>query len=174
METFYYEIVVDTDCYAGAFERAMAAYIFGAVGESGVDVEYVPAPNSFPISWAHNDNGGALVAFDHESRGWEYHNYGNIAPTPGLRNTGDGTVVPYNGETVNGPVWPAYQSVVFRFENGFTPSTAQVEEVKDRALDFPSVYKNMSAQNEDVTITAIRVVKTQSTTTQSVYSLNIP
>lgn len=161
--SFFYEIIVDTDSYSGNFEREMAAYAFGCLDVNNMGYEYVEQ-DVFPLPWACNSHScyGPLIALDPEERGEMYEKYGNISPTPGFRNNGSGVHLPYAGEEIEGNLWPAYQSVAFRFENGFTPTEDQVKELQERLRGFPKAFTEKEIiKKSPITLTGIRLVRTE-------------
>jgi hypothetical protein len=164
--SFYYEVVVDTDQYAGNFEREMASFVFGCFDVNRVGAEYVEQ-GVFPLPWAcseHEAYASVIVAHDREGRGELYEKFGNIAPTPGFRNNGMGKHFPYTeGEAIEGNFYPAYLSVSFRFQNGFEPSAEQLAELKARVLEFPEVYtpRIKTHTKPTINITGFRLLKTE-------------
>jgi hypothetical protein len=67
--------------------------------------------------------------------------------------------MPYNGETIDGRFYPAYQSIAFRFEPGFEPSTEQLAELKERVLKFPAAYAQQNPSKPALEITGFRLLQ---------------
>lgn len=105
--------VVDTDSYAGNFERDMCAHITGQIGECGVGAEYRTDIEDLKedhydfdlekiCSWLENHV--IQVPDDHAC-----YRPCTIWPTPGRTNNGNGG---HSDVTDSNPMkWPAYESV---------------------------------------------------------------
>jgi hypothetical protein len=131
-------LVIDTDAYAGNFERYMAAYVTGQVGGCGVGEEVVAALPEADL---------AALAWVAEVIGQEVDEHGvcrpvRIEPTPGFFNDGRGQhfrdgAQPPNGLFLDRP-WPAYQSVAIPFTA--LPTPEQIAQLQERARTFCARY----------------------------------
>lgn len=142
--------VVDTDRYAGNFERELVAYMTGAVGECGVGEEYaeqVPQSIHKLFSWnldAQPDDSGCL----HSSTlvattGWHNDGWGNhYRNAPGQEPT---------------PPYPAYLSVGIYFLK--KPDESSTEILRNRAKDFFGAYQATKV----VTILGFRLIEVTET-----------
>jgi hypothetical protein len=163
------EIVVDTDCYSGNFEREMTAWVFGVVEEweSAAGNPYLETDPA--LSWARYDEEsyepGALVTTLHEEFGPSWQ---QIEETPGWKNDGMGRcsrIVPGEEQGTYG----ACNSVRWVFGRILTPQ--ELESVRLRLLSF-AIERNsrMASSNRDdavLTIEGIRVFEVVETRTET-------
>jgi hypothetical protein len=131
-------LVVDTDAYAGNFERYMTAYMTGQVGECAVGEEVVaalPEADLTALAWV-----AEVIGQEVDEHG--VHRPVRIEPTPGFFNDGRGQhfrdgEAPPNGLFLDKP-WPAYQSVAILFTA--LPSPEQIRQLQERARTFCARY----------------------------------
>lgn len=127
-----YVFVVDTDHYAGNFERQMVAYVTGSLGECGVGREeqaLFEEESGFPdlmdkMSHQPDDHGCFRPA--------------TIWTTPGRYNNGNGKH--FDGEPVGKGRYPAYESVAAFFHE--RPTDEEIVEMKERAHKFVQYWRD--------------------------------
>ncbi len=110
--------VIDTEQYAGNFERELCAFLTGQVGDCGKGDDYVDHLKdrpSFENVWHVPDDHGA-------------HRPASIWATPGWSNDGKGNHSKKPGK------WPAHLSVAIFFESRPTPE--QIKFLKANAAKF--------------------------------------
>jgi hypothetical protein len=120
-------IVIDTNLYAGNFERELAAYCTGQTGECQVgdrQAEMFREDVSAEIDQAFQNAIGSRA----DDRGTMRPS--SIWATPGRKNDGVGNFS--NGEP---DPWPAYESVAIFFNKRPTPEMINV--IKTRAEEYP-------------------------------------
>lgn len=131
--------IIDTNEYAGNFERELVAYITGAVGECGVGDDYAEMFQEDVDPAMQTQFSNTIAQVDFEDDGclrpamiWE---------TPGRLNNGVGVCyddTPQN-RLDNGGCWPAYESVAAAFDERPTP--AMIELMKQRAQQFMDIHQ---------------------------------
>lgn len=131
--------IIDTNEFAGNFERELVGYITGHVGECGVGDEYAGMfqEDVDPVMQTAISNIVAQVDFEDDgclrpAMIWE---------TPGRVNNGRGfnyDDTPENRLT-HGGGYPAYESVAAAFEE--RPSPEMIELMKQRAHEFMNVHE---------------------------------
>jgi len=125
-----YLFVVDTDSYAGNFEREMCAYITGQTGECGVGEENTElAKQEIPdvvaqledlVEWVLDEHGCARPVA--------------IFPNPRYGNDGNGNHALLSDENKEQFPWPAYNSVAIFFHS--IPDSGLLDVMKERARDI--------------------------------------
>ncbi len=149
-----YIFVVDTDKYAGNFERPMCAYMTGCVGdcEVGQDKaeEFVEDIQDDRIA-SEFDEGVLQVADEHGC-----YRPVSIWPTPGWGNNGMGKHAQLDGENDKVYHWPAYMSVAIFFQE--RPSTELIDLMKKRAAEYVELYKKEKF-GEKIKISGFRLIK---------------
>jgi len=140
--------VVDTEQYAGNFERQLCAFMTGAIGECGVGAEEVEQFNrdlQIPVGtdFADDDHPFSNVASRPDDHGC--YRPCAIWPTPGWSNDGHGNEVRLEDDAV--AKFPAYFSVGIFFDP--KPSQEQIEIMQARAGKF----------RKDITITGFRLIR---------------
>jgi hypothetical protein len=139
-----FTVVVDTDSYAGAFEREMCAYITGQTGECGVGKDYAE------FAYSSNVQPGHKALSKRDQTWFESHSQPllgakdgdcyrpvSIARTPGAR--------PRNGHS------EAFHSVEMFFDK--QPSGTLFKTMTTRAYKFVELFR----QRGEGTITVIGV-----------------
>lgn len=118
--------VIDTDSYAGNFERDMCAYVTGLYGDCSVGEEIALSVQSELAGYE----------FDVESRPDDKGCFrpASIYPTPGWSNNGNGKHTPKDPGLVETYDYPAYNSVAIYFYE--KPSEGLIEVMKTRARVF--------------------------------------
>lgn len=145
-------VVIDTDKYAGNFERELAAYAAGAYDETRyhgeefyqqfMDEEDNP---DYEICQRIADK----VTYAHHR---EYNDVTNtIWPTPGVLNNGVGVALDDNGSNRGSPM---YNSVAIFFEEPLTPEELAV--VKARAIEYGQGRTDWYGHSQPVEILGIR------------------
>ena len=144
-----YALVVDTEQYAGNFERAMCAYATGVVGgctrgEKEASLFAEQEPDSFDrdieesVFWE-------LMVQEMDEDGCARPV--TIVATPGWFNDGDGREFRDEGQEIEGVTkWPSYQSVGMFFERRLTSDEEAL--VKRRVAAF--------AELNNITVTGYR------------------
>jgi len=146
-----YLFVIDTDKYAGNFERPMCAYMTGQVGDCGVGDEEAKLFAAEEEDQYHFED---LLLHEPDDHGC--HRPATIWPTPGWWNDGDGEHF-HDGE---GPEtdrkWPAYLSVGIWMEK--RPSAEDVELLKKRAHAFLTIDHGIWKDERQFKIIGFRLV----------------
>lgn len=143
MSNLKYIFVIDTNKYAGNFERELTGYCTGHVGECDVGDDQAVlfeeevgsyGDEIFPnILQVPDDNGCWRPCY--------------IWKTPGRKNDG------YGGHSDGEGGYPAYESVAIFFESPLTDD--QVKLLEERAKKF--------CDREDIQIRGFRILKEQTT-----------
>jgi len=147
-----YLLIVDTESYAGNFERQLGAYMTGQIGDCGVGQEeanlFIADVDEQTYEWfadnisdVPDDNGNRRPA--------------NISPTPGWFNTGHGKHYRY-GKKECETKYPAYLSVEMEFYK--EPPSDMLDLMCKRAYEF-SKDTRVKYCSRPKKITAIRLVK---------------
>jgi len=176
----YYLFVIDTEQYAGNFERQMAAYCTGVVGECEVgDTEAYVFSQECPEFVEQMENIIAHVPDEHEC-----HRPVSIYATPGWWNDGLGshyldsewgkryTAYKYKEEAKKRKIkrgikkHPAYMSVAIYFYDEKPPKSI-INLIKQRAIMFPEYWrKDNKPWHEEIKITGFRLLHEVVTTKQ--------
>lgn len=164
-----YSFIVDTDTYAGNFERDMTAYVTGMIGECGVGDNYAtmfaeecPDLNfaDAHIEMRPDDNGCHRPTSIFATPGWFNDGLGSHWPVgtdPDLvRSTYLATVKKNGYEDKNEPgCFPAYQSVAMYLQGEVSEDWLQF--MMARAKKFVEVYRE-TRWGSDVKISGFRVI----------------
>jgi hypothetical protein len=154
-----YTLCIDTEQYAGNFEREMTAWVCGLANcEGRVDVLRVAklAREEIPESvqdWFE----------EHTRAGGEYNDCCGIVPTPGWFNDGSGHHFKegQNTKCWRKHKWPAYQSVGIYLDA--KPPEEVLAVVRERAASYNEACPH-SMSHEHITITGFRLVTEKTTT----------
>jgi hypothetical protein len=168
-----YIFVIDTDAYAGNFERPLCAYITGQVGECGVGEEYAKMfRKKHPTKDIIFEGLVASVPDEHGC-----HRPASIYPTPGFWNDGVGNhwldkdwgkphvIRAYQKACKEQKLspkgkpsrYPAYQSVAIFFDD--RPTGRNLLLMMRRAREFPEVYAKQREWNDPFKILGFRLVR---------------
>jgi hypothetical protein len=128
-DDYDYVVVIDTDQYAGNFEREMCAYLTGQVGECGVGEEIAEAAAGSieHLSW-WEDNVASLP----DEHGC--HRPVAMMQTAGLASDGKGGVVEREMSDVDYALRGVWQSVGIFLES--EPPQEVMDELRRRATEF--------------------------------------
>lgn len=156
--------VIDTDEYAGNFERAMTAYVTGCVGECEVGEEFAARFKS-ELGEAAQEEFYEVTESRPDDHGC--HRPCAIYPTEGWYNNGNGEHfkdVPKAGAKPQKKAkYPAYLSVAIFFNK--KPTKVQIQLMKDRANKFVEASKDENKKIgfkfnvEQLNITGFRLLK---------------
>lgn len=140
-----YLFVIDTNQYAGNFEREMCAFLTGCVGECEVGDEMAER--------YRKDMGKA-----------GHYLFSNVASVPDDRGCSRPVTIWSNPRYANdghgGHYFPAYLSVGIWFET--KPSAKQIELLKNRSALFPKVYLDANkryGEQEEIKVESFRLVE---------------
>ena len=123
-----YVLVVDTDSYAGNFERELTAYCTGQIGECEKGSRQAQDFRDF-MPWLDNPFDD-IVTQRGDDRGTMRPTA--IYPTPGRTNNGTGQ---HSDVTPDNPYkYPAFESVAIFFSE--KPTKLMIDIIKDRATEF--------------------------------------
>ena len=147
-----YVVIVDTEQYAGNFERDMVAFITGQVGECEVGQEQATTARTelaaSTLAWF--DNNTMQLPDDHGC-----HRPANLAPTPGWYNDGNGNHKKMKGDSTKKPKHNAYLSVEMQF---YRPLSFEIQQViADRAVRFCADHCMFGGDPDPLTLVRIRV-----------------
>lgn len=156
--------VIDTDEYAGNFERAMTAYLTGCTGDCGVGEKFAAM---FVKEVGEKEQEKFYDVTEQRPDDHGCHRPCAIYPTNGWYNDGNGKHykdVPKAGATVKKKTkYPAYLSVGIFFNE--KPTKAQIKLMKDRASKFVEACKEdnkrigIPMNPEKLNITGFRLVR---------------
>lgn len=133
MNDILYIFIIDTNLYAGNFEREMCGYVTGEIGECGVGREEAEIFRSE----VNEDEFSYIIKQSNEDG---CPRPVSIWPTEGRWNNGSGSH--FNDDEFDpalswkGVKWPAYESVAIFFK--IRPTEDQIELMKGRAEAFTS------------------------------------
>jgi hypothetical protein len=122
--------VVDTNLYAGNFEREMCGYVTGTYGECGVGIEeaecFVKSLNQAGQDGAALQEAfAAIISQEPDDSDHPCYRPAGIWPTPGRWNNGQGQHfddADFDAKkSWQGRAWPAYESVAIFFQERPTP-----------------------------------------------------
>jgi hypothetical protein len=149
--------IVDTDSYAGNFERELCAYVIGAAGEHGAHVAgpYLKLFRMWcPVELGSLSDTRIADSGDDGTR----ESPCDLAPTPGWSNNGNGKsyrVRPNNKRYRY--KHPAYNSVALFLRR--RPSDDELTELVKRALEFPTLQKVHPWEARPTEILGCRLLK---------------
>ena len=122
--------VIDTNQYAGSFERNMCAYATGIIGECGVgDVEAEKAKNEIPVEVESLEG---IISYVHDETGCGRPV--EIFPNPRYGNDGNGMHALLTNDNQNEYPYPAFFSVAIYFYK--KPNNKLIEIMKERVQKF--------------------------------------
>jgi hypothetical protein len=121
--------VIDTDAYAGNFEREMTAFLTGAVGDCGVGDEEAVLFQSAGMYKPLRDK----TQYEPDEHGCCRPT--SIWPTPNRWNNGNGKH--FNGDPTEKGRYPAYESVAIFFSE--RPTDEEIAFLKQRAEEYREV-----------------------------------
>ena len=125
-----YLFIIDTDTYAGDFERAMCAYVTGQIGDCGVGEENAElAKQEIPEVIAQLENLIEQVPDEHGCR-----RPVSIFPNPRYGNDGHGNYALLTDENREQFRWPAYYSVAIFFHS--IPNSELLDVMKERTRNI--------------------------------------
>lgn len=156
-----YVVILDTDSYAGNFEREMAAYAAGAY-----DSERYHGDTQFHqfVADAEEVDAGILRSIVSKVGYANHDEYGDVSntiwATPGVLNTGAGAIVPDDGVNTG---YPAYNSVAIFFDE--KPTDEELECIYQRAVDYGQTQTGWNGDQPPVNVAGVRCLafKTQVT-----------
>jgi hypothetical protein len=148
-DTVEYVRAIDTDLYAGNFEREMFAFIFGLpdtpgehTSSSGLAYEQKARAGGLSMKVSDRFAEDLLdVRVNDPGDDGLHRAYVTIAPTPGWFNDGRGTHLEDTEENraKYAARYPAFQSVAVFLQRPPTPEEAAI--IKDRAAQFSTLPK---------------------------------
>jgi len=156
------KMIIDTENYAGNFEREMCAYITGQVGDCGVGEE---------LAISYNKDIQNLYWFNEHVYKKNDPDDGcsrpvNISVTPGWFNNGHGVHIRENNIPAPNK-YPAYLSIEINIDE--MPTSEIIDEVIARAKRFctnrddiyekANLYLTETAKNKPLTYTGFRIVE---------------
>lgn len=140
-----YLFVVDTNQYAGNFEREMAAYMTGKYGDCGVgDREADIFNQEIGINPDDEDNHPFKNIIRVPDGEHGCNRPVTLVATPGLRNNGQGVVT--KGDPKECKMYPAYYSIGIYFED--IPISEQKEIMMKRAEKFANYAKKYNLKQK--------------------------
>lgn len=159
--------VIDTDQYAGNFEREMTAYITGQVGECEVGSDMF---EYYIAETGDKDKEKFSELLEHRADDHGCHRPCTIYSTPGWFNNGSGE---HFKETKKSNKYPAYLSVaIFFYEK---PSAKIISFMKERAKRFAATKRKMAKErghswdeNFKLEITGFRLIEETLSTKEEV------
>lgn len=170
----HYYFVIDTNQYAGNFERDMCAYMTGIVGECDVGSEYAKLfTDETKRFWEDSETNpfeDLVLLLDEE--GDNCRRPCLTVSTPGWYNDGNGNYTKTKGNCT----FPAYLSVAIILDR--IPENKEIIFLKDRAYLFVSKkqeieenrYKGVFSKNE-IKIEGFRLIEIKEETTHTEISM---
>ena len=144
--------VIDTENYAGNFERGMCAYLTGEIGECGVGQQYA---NIFRNEVKNVDFSKSILL---ENDGSSCYRPVSIYQTIGWYSDAKGGFFRDDAGKATSKKYPAYLSVGIFFEK--KPSQAQIDLMKSRAYQFAKLkHESIDNFKIDVKITGFRLIE---------------
>jgi len=151
MKTKYYNFVIDTDSYAGNFERAMCAYITGQVGECGVGKEMAELAKK-ELSKEQFENFSNIVAFIYDEENGCFRRPCKIYKNPNWfydKYTDDYKRINESTSSIRFPAYfsdvaPAYFSVAIFLTKRPQSDLDLMILMKERAYKFAEAYRKHS------------------------------
>src|SRR3989338_2363944 len=149
----HYLFVIDTNIYAGNFEREMCAYITGQIGECGVgkdnaeiakkEISDVVAQLEDLVELAPDEHGCARPV--------------SIFPNPRYGNDGHGNHALLTDKNREQFPWPAYYSVAIFFHS--IPDSGLLNIMKERARKIASRRVGLKGFEEKIGIEGFRLLE---------------
>ncbi|MDP3917411.1 MAG: hypothetical protein Q8Q42_03955 [Nanoarchaeota archaeon] len=153
----HYLFVIDTDSYAGNFEREMCAYVTGQIGDCGVGEETAEAvKQEIPDTVAQLEDLVELVPDEHGCA-----RPVSIFPNPRYGNDGHGNHALLTDENREQYPWPAYNSVSMFFHS--IPDSKLIDIMKQRAQDVASRGVGLKGYEQKVGIEGFRFLEQHTT-----------
>ena len=153
----HYLFVIDTDTYAGNFEREMCAYVTGQIGECEVGKENAEiAKQEIPEVVAKLEDLVELVPDEHGCA-----RPVSIFPNPRYGNDGHGDHSLLTDENKAKFQWPAYYSVAIYFHS--IPDSVLLDIMKERARDIATRGVGLKGFEEKVGIEGFRLLEQHTT-----------
>ena len=153
----HYLFIIDTDKYAGNFERQMGAYITGQIGECEVGKEQAQiAKREIPQVVAQLEDLVDQVPDEHGC-----HRPVSIFPNPRYGNDGNGNHALLTAENRDGFPWPAYYSVAIYFHS--IPDSGLLSIMKERAQNIASAGMGLKGYEQPVMIEGFRFLEQHTT-----------
>ena len=152
-----YLFVIDTDVYAGNFERYMCAYVTGQIGECGVGEENAKlAKQEIPEAVAQLED---LIENVPDENGCARPV--SIFPNPRYGNDGHGNCALLTDENKEQFSWPAYCSVAIYFHS--IPNHGLLEIMKERARNIATRGVGLKGYEQKVGIEGFRLLEQRTT-----------
>jgi len=153
----YYIFIIDTDTYAGNFERPMCAYVTGQIGECNVGKEQAElAKKEIPEVVEQLEE---LIEHVPDEHGC--HRPVSIFPNPRYGNDGDGSHALLTDENREQFPWPAYNSVAIFFNS--LPDSGLLDVMKERARDIVKNEEGSKGVESKVEIEGFRLLEQYTT-----------
>ena len=148
-----YLFVIDTDTYAGNFERQMCAYITGQIGECEVGKEQAElAKQEIPNMLTQLEE---LIEHVPDEHGC--HRPVSIFPNDRYGNDGVGNQALLTDKNRKQFPWPAYNSVVIYFNS--IPNRRVLNIMKERARNFAERKIELKGVEKRVRIEGFRLLE---------------
>jgi len=152
-----YLFVIDTDTYAGNFERQMCAYVTGQIGECEVGKEQAQiAQREIPQVVVQLEDLVDQVPDEHGC-----HRPVSIFPNPRYGNDGNGNHALLTNENRDRFPWPVYCSVAIYFHS--IPDSGLLSAMKTRAQTIASVGVGLRGYEQTVGIEGFRFLEQHTT-----------
>ncbi len=149
----HYLFVVDTNAYAGSFEREMCAYITGQTGECGVGQEQAElAKQEIPDVVAQLEKLIESIPDEHGC-----YRPVSIFPNPRYGNDGNGNHALLTDDNREQFPWPAYNSVAICFHS--IPDSGLLVVMKERAKNIAAKGAGPKGDNQTVGIEGFRFLE---------------
>ena len=149
----YYLFVIDTDTYAGNFEREMCAYVTGQIGDCGVGKKQAElAKQEIPDVVAQLEDLVELVPDEHGCA-----RPVSIFSNPRYGNDGRGNHALLTDENREQFSYPAYNSVTIYFHA--IPDSGLIDIMKERARNIASRGLELEGFEQQVGIEGFRFLK---------------
>ncbi|MFA6462281.1 MAG: hypothetical protein WCV90_08520 [Candidatus Woesearchaeota archaeon] len=159
-EPEYYLLIIDTNTYAGNFERQMCAYVTGQIGECEVGEEQAElARKEIPEVVAQLENLIEQVSDEHGC-----HRPVSIFPNPRYGNDGHGNHALLSNENREKFPWPACNSVAIYFNS--LPNPRLLEVMRERASDIASRGVGLEGFERKVEIEGFRLLEQRTVYTE--------
>ena len=152
-----YLFVIDTDTYAGNFERQMCAYVTGQIGECEVGKEQAElAKQEIPDVVAQLEELTEHVPDEHGC-----HRPVSIHPNPRYGNDGHGKHALLTDENRKQFPYPAYNSVAIYFHS--MPDSKTMEIMKQRARNIGTRGVGTEGFEHTVEVEGFRLLEKRTT-----------
>ncbi|MBU1976527.1 MAG: hypothetical protein KKA62_01075 [Nanoarchaeota archaeon] len=156
----HYLFVIDTDTYAGNFERQMCAYVTGQIGECEVGKEQARlAKQEIPEVVAQLEELIKSVPDEHGC-----HRPVSIFPNPRYGNDGQGNQALLTAENREQFPGPAYNSVAIYFNS--IPDSRLLDVMKERAKEIAAREIGLKKYELTIMIEGFRFLEQYTTYTK--------